>query len=91
MRSVLGHCLDRLHLPHQHVAVTDHVALDRRLCAACFLCVEACSRGVLGKVEMGPHRHAVIRDPGACAGCLKCVRVCEAGALTRRGPMAARA
>jgi ferredoxin len=37
---------------------------------------------VLGRIDLGFHRHVRIRDAQACNGCKKCVRVCEPGALT---------
>ena len=49
--------------PHHHSAGTDHVLLDRRRCEACWECVEACPKGVLGAVSFGPHRHAVVERP----------------------------
>jgi NAD-dependent dihydropyrimidine dehydrogenase PreA subunit len=67
-------------------AETEHIVLDVRACEACRLCVEACRKGVLRMVEVGPHRHAKIvrKTAGACTGCLACVRACEAGALSSR-------
>ncbi len=63
---------------------TDFVVLHRSLCEACWCCVNACKWSVLGKVEMGSHRHAVIRGAEACTGCGACVKVCRAGALESR-------
>lgn len=84
MHPALERCLARLRPPHPRPLVTDHVALDRRLCDACFRCVEACPEHVLRALRVGRHAHAVIREPERCTGCQKCVKACTAGALTRR-------
>jgi AcrR family transcriptional regulator len=39
---------------------------------------------VLGKVELGPHRHAVVVAGDRCTGCARCVKVCRSEALSRR-------
>ena len=62
---------------------TDFVALDRLACDACWRCREACPNGVLGRIEMGPHRHVVIRERDACTGCGACLQACPTGALRR--------
>jgi NAD-dependent dihydropyrimidine dehydrogenase PreA subunit len=63
---------------------TGFIVLDARVCGACWKCVEACPRQVLGRLTVLFHRHARIVAPDACIGCLKCVGVCETGALARR-------
>ncbi len=68
-----------IRLPH-----TDFVSLDTRKCLACWLCVEACARQVLGKVSVLWHKHARLRAGKECTGCLKCVSVCSPKALQRR-------
>jgi 2-oxoglutarate ferredoxin oxidoreductase subunit delta len=72
--------------PHKHSVATAHVTLDRRRCEACWECIDACPREVLGSVSIGRHRHAVVRRPEECAGCMACVKACETGALTRADP-----
>ncbi len=61
---------------------TKFVRLDPGLCTACWKCLDACPEQVLGRIDLGFHRHARIRYAQACKGCKKCVRVCEPGALT---------
>jgi 2-oxoglutarate ferredoxin oxidoreductase subunit delta len=55
--------------------------MDTRRCEACWDCVEACPKQVLGKIDVIWHRHAIIRNAEACNGCKKCVRACESGAI----------
>jgi NAD-dependent dihydropyrimidine dehydrogenase PreA subunit len=61
---------------------TAHITLDRGLCDACWECIDACPNDVLGRIKIGPHRHAVVRSPEECTGCLACVKRCTSGALT---------
>lgn len=60
---------------------TGFVELDTRQCQACWLCVDACPRQVLGKVSVLWHKHARLRVGKDCTGCLKCVAVCVPQAL----------
>jgi Fe-S-cluster-containing hydrogenase component 2 len=60
---------------------TKFVRLEARRCTACWECLAVCPEQVLGKVDLGWHRHVRIRDAQACNGCKKCVRVCDPGAL----------
>jgi len=61
---------------------TAYVLLDRSCCDACWRCVKACPRAVLGKVDFLGHRHAKVRVAEDCNGCGSCVKVCAAGALS---------
>lgn len=61
---------------------TAYVQLDTSKCTACFKCVEACSKNVIGKINILIHKHAIIRNGGECTGCGRCVKVCDAGALS---------
>jgi NAD-dependent dihydropyrimidine dehydrogenase PreA subunit len=63
---------------------TEFVELDSRACKACWACCHACPRGVLGKVSVLWHKHAVIRRGEDCVGCGQCIAVCDAGALRSR-------
>lgn len=45
-------------------------------CIACWRCVKACPRGVLGTVRFLWHRHVRVSNPEDCIGCGKCVAVC---------------
>jgi 2-oxoglutarate ferredoxin oxidoreductase subunit delta len=50
-------------------------------CKACWKCVEACPKAVIGKIDFLFHKHAVIRNPESCTGCLKCVKACKYGVI----------
>ncbi len=63
---------------------TPFVALDRSLCKACWCCVAACPEAVLGKLEFGWHKHAVVDSGELCTGCGKCLKACTSGALSGR-------
>jgi NAD-dependent dihydropyrimidine dehydrogenase PreA subunit len=58
------------------------IALDRGSCEACWECIAACPKGVIDKMDMWLHRHAVVRAGDLCTGCGRCVKVCPSGALT---------
>jgi Fe-S-cluster-containing hydrogenase component 2 len=61
------------------------VRLDTRRCKACWKCLSACPRNVIGKVAILWHKHVRIVNADDCLGCLKCVKVCESGALAGIG------
>jgi MinD superfamily P-loop ATPase len=58
-----------------------HLEVDRGLCSACGVCVEACRFGAIELVEDGVAWLARI-DPFACEGCAFCARVCLTRAIT---------
>ena len=64
---------------------TPFVALDRSLCRACWSCVAVCPEDVLGKLEFGWHKHAVVDSGERCTGCGSCLKACESGALSGQG------
>ena len=67
---------------HTHLRrETKYVQFNSRLCTACWNCIEACPKQVIGKVDMIFHRHARLENPQDCNGCKACVRVCSSGAL----------
>ena len=63
---------------------TRFVQFDSRKCQACWACVDACARQVIGKVSVLWHKHAALRKGEDCIGCFKCVAACRTGALHRR-------
>lgn len=69
--------------PFSHSDHTRFITVDTRACEACWACVAACPRKVLGKVTFLWHRHVRIDDPDACGGCRRCVKACGHGAITR--------
>ncbi|HBC94978.1 MAG TPA: ferredoxin family protein [Pelotomaculum sp.] len=68
---------------HRHGARhgTAYIAVNTRLCQACWKCVAACPKGVLGKMDFIFHRHVRLINPGNCTGCLACVKSCPEGAI----------
>lgn len=73
----------RLHFPFRRHTHTAHIRLNTAACKACWACVAACPRKVLGKVDVLGHRHARIDRAEQCAGCLRCVKACPHGAIVR--------
>ena len=61
---------------------TDYIQLNTSKCTACFKCIEACSKNVIGKINILIHKHAIIRNGEECVGCGKCLKVCNAGAIS---------
>lgn len=70
---------------------TSYIAINTRLCLACWKCVAACQQGVLGKTDFFFHRHVRIINPKACIGCRVCEKVCPEGAIAAliraKGPL----
>ncbi|MGD0854358.1 MAG: ferredoxin family protein [Dehalococcoidia bacterium] len=60
---------------------TMYIRLNTHVCRACWKCVEACPRGVIGKIDLLFHKHARINKPEECKGCLKCVKACPEQAI----------
>ena len=58
---------------------TKYIQADTSECKACWVCIDECERGVLGKVNVWFHKHVVIRNAGECRGCYRCVAVCPNG------------
>jgi NAD-dependent dihydropyrimidine dehydrogenase PreA subunit len=69
--------------PFSHSDHTRFIVIDTSVCEACWACVEACPRKVLGTVKFLWHRHVRIDNPDACSGCRLCVKACVHGAITR--------
>lgn len=55
---------------------TKYVAMNPSHCVACWKCVEACPKNVIGEVGFLWHKHAAFSEADACIGCKKCVKVC---------------
>lgn len=62
-------------------AKTEYIQVDTHLCRACWACVEACPRQVLGKIDLKFHHHVHVDHADACKGCLACVRACPQEAI----------
>lgn len=56
---------------------TEYVAMNPRLCTACWECVEKCPKKVIGKAGCFLHRHTVFKNADACIGCGKCIKTCH--------------
>lgn len=69
----------------KRILTTDYVRLNPRGCHACMKCMEACPRGVIGKVGFLLHRHVIIANADACIGCRRCVKACRRGCFTAVG------
>lgn len=55
---------------------TAYVAINPRLCMACWECVEKCPQKVIGKTGLFIHRHVMFKNADACIGCGKCIKTC---------------
>ena len=63
---------------------TEHILIDTHICQACWECVKACPKGVLGKVNiLGIHKHTIVKNSADCIGCYKCVKTCPHGAISK--------
>lgn len=60
---------------------TAYMAVNTGLCKACWKCIDACPRNVLGKIDFIFHRHVRIVNPGVCTGCRACEKACPEGAI----------
>jgi len=81
---VTARILKALPFGHHVRATTPFVALDRSLSKACWCCMAVCPEAVLGKVEFGWHKHAVVDSDERCTGCGSCLEACKSGALSGR-------
>ncbi|MDE6696948.1 MAG: 4Fe-4S binding protein [Muribaculaceae bacterium] len=58
---------------------TQYVSINAYKCVACWDCIPACPKHVLGKVSIPFHKHVRIINANACIGCGKCIRTCPNG------------
>ncbi len=63
---------------------TAYIQIDRHACRACWACVDACPRQVLGQTPLKFHKHVHVDHADQCQGCGACVRACPQGAITPR-------
>lgn len=61
---------------------TPFIAINPHNCIACWDCISACPKQVLGKVDFLGHRHVKIVNADACIGCNKCIRTCPKGVFS---------
>ena len=71
----------KLRNPFQRHTATKYIQVNPRFCEACWSCLDACPNQVLGKLEIGPHRHIRINASENCKGCKKCVQACPNHAI----------
>ncbi|AEG59803.1 hypothetical protein Desru_1538 [Desulforamulus ruminis DSM 2154] len=63
------------------VKATEYIIINTRLCRACWKCIRACPRGVIGKVDFLFHKHIRLIEPDLCVGCGACEKACPEGAI----------
>jgi 2-oxoglutarate ferredoxin oxidoreductase subunit delta len=55
---------------------TGYVWANTYNCKACWACIDACPKQVIGKVCFLWHRHIVFKNSDNCTGCKKCIKIC---------------
>jgi len=60
---------------------TKYIQIKTHFCEACWTCLDACPNHVLGKIDIGFHKHARIVQAENCKGCKKCVLACSHNAI----------
>jgi len=63
---------------------TQSVQLDTRKCKACWICIDACPRQVIGRINLPWHKHAIFVNSEKCSGCLTCLKKCPHGAYSKK-------
>jgi Fe-S-cluster-containing hydrogenase component 2 len=58
---------------------TKYVRVDAGKCTGCWKCLDECTQGALGSLNLWFHKHVVVRDPEKCHGCKRCIAVCPNG------------
>jgi len=58
---------------------TGYVQVNTRNCKACWKCINACPKQVIGKVGFLWHKHIAILNNEKCIGCGKCIKTCPYG------------
>ncbi len=71
----------KIHNPFQRHTQTKYILVRTRFCEACWRCLDACPNQVLGKLEIGPHKHIRVDRQENCKGCKKCVLACPNNAI----------
>lgn len=69
--------MDKLNKLH-----TAYVWINPRKCKACWKCLDACPKQVIGKVNFLWHKHIVIKNSENCLGCNKCIKTCPYGVFS---------
>lgn len=58
-------------------SATKYVKINSRNCVACWKCIPACPKQVIGKIDLWFHKHVVFKHSEECIGCNKCVKTCQ--------------
>jgi Na+-translocating ferredoxin:NAD+ oxidoreductase RNF subunit RnfB len=61
---------------------TAFVFLDKKLCEACWKCIEVCTNKAIGRINLPWHKHIRFVKGDACTGCMKCVKICKTAAIS---------
>jgi len=65
---------------------TQYVWANHKKCKACWKCVGACPKQVIGKVGILWHKHIVLKNSDNCNGCKKCIQICPYGVFSEDMP-----
>jgi len=65
---------------------TGHVWANTHSCKACWECINACPKQVIGKVNFLWHKHIVFKNSECCTGCKKCIQACPYGVFSEEVP-----
>ena len=65
---------------------TEYVWAYHHNCIACWECIEACPKQVIGKVSFLWHKHIVFRNSENCNGCKKCIKTCPHDVFVKKFP-----
>ncbi|MDR2824051.1 MAG: 4Fe-4S binding protein [Prevotellaceae bacterium] len=58
---------------------TDFVWINPQRCRACWRCLRACPKQIVGKTGGLWNRHVVFINSEQCSGCKKCIATCPHG------------
>ena len=63
---------------------TGQVWANTHNCKACWACVDACPKQVIGKTGFLWHKHIIFKEPENCIGCKKCIKTCPYGVFSEK-------
>ena len=58
---------------------TPYIWANTRRCEACWQCIDACPKQVIGKIGFLWHKHIIFKNGENCTGCKKCIKTCPTG------------
>jgi 2-oxoglutarate ferredoxin oxidoreductase subunit delta len=65
---------------------TEYIWANTHNCKACWVCVDACPKQVIGKVGFLWHRHIIFKNSQNCIGCKNCIKICPHGVFSEEVP-----